>query len=96
MIVDDNGAAVRTSATWQDPRGGPCFGWLSDTLGFCTIRIDDVQAIFPDADPRVRGLYKIIMRDGIAMSINDQDVLRLMKRLGWTEPGQKRSDNRAN
>jgi hypothetical protein len=92
-ILDDTGTAVKTSASWQEPRGGHYFGWLTAD-GFCTVRIEHVQAISPSAHRRDQ--YVVLMLHGVALTIGDQDALRLMKRLGWVEPGGKKVNERTN
>lgn len=94
-ILDASGnrAVVPITSAWRSPGGqSPYFGWFGQD-GFSTIKIDRVQAIFPQmkqtgqftpAEPT--GLYVVVL-DGMNMLINDQDALRLMKRMGWIEPG---------
>ena len=95
MILDPGGARAESpTSAWRAPGGqSPYFGWLGAD-GFSTVRIERIQALFPHmkqtgqfSAPEPTGLYVMVL-EGAQFMINDQDALRLMKRMGWVEPGE--------
>jgi hypothetical protein len=95
MILDPQGSRAESpTSAWRAPGGqSPYFGWLGAD-GFTTVRVDRIQALFPQmkqvgqfSAPEPTGNY-VIVQEGVQLVINDQDALRLMKRMGWIEPGE--------
>jgi hypothetical protein len=85
-ILDPTGQRAQVSAHWQPPKGSsPFFGWMGQE-GFSTIRVENVQAICPQGNFPDR--YVVSLKYGVTMIINGEDALRLMKRMGWLEPGE--------
>lgn len=83
-LLDDTGQRV-TSCAWEPPRGSsPYFGWMGDA-GFSTLKMESIVAMFPN--PQRSDLYIILLSTGAQMAIGLTDGERLIKRLGWTEPG---------
>jgi hypothetical protein len=85
-ILDPSGVRADASVHWRVPGGqSPYFGWMGQD-GFTTLKIDEVVAMWPN--PQISSRYQLALKNGSQMSINDQDALRLMKRMGWIEPGE--------
>lgn len=88
-ILDSTGTPAPASAMWQVPgTQSPYFGWMGEE-GFTTIRLDMVKALTPHPQFRMRGV--VWLEGNTNVVINADDMARLMKRLGWREPGTERT-----
>ncbi len=84
QILDPSGERAATS-TMEAPGGqSPYFGWMGAD-GFSTVRVDRIQAVFQS--PQRSDQYILVLEYGVSMTINSQDGLRLLCRLGWKEKG---------
>ncbi len=86
-ILDSTGVATPSTSSWRAPGGqSPYFGWLGDE-GFTTLRIDSIKAMTPH--PQMRGRSVVWLEGALNVVVNSEDSARLLKRLGWCEPGAK-------
>lgn len=83
-ILDEFGVGAEKEARWEPPKGNSAyFGWI-DFNNFNTLKVENVQAICPLANRNDR--YQVVLQYGTVIQIPAADTLRLMQRMGWTEP----------
>jgi hypothetical protein len=87
-ILGPDGVRAPVSACWQAPAGSsPWFGWFGDD-GFTTVRIESIKAVTPH--PQMRGRMIIWCDGNCNLVIGSEDCMRLLKRMGWMEPNERR------
>jgi hypothetical protein len=77
---------------WTPPGGngpgGEYFGWLGP-LGFSTLKVARVVTIMPAQDKPEFHVVGLDVSGLNCIAMPNVDAYRLMKRLGWKEPGDK-------
>lgn len=86
-VLDEFGTQAEASSSWEPPKNGSAyFGWI-DINGFNTVHVEAVKAVVPIAQRS--DLYLLVLASGQQMNIPTADAMRLMQRMGWSEPRAK-------